>query len=75
MPSNLYNFYISDELKRNVVNKLEACMGKKEKGAMAALIRVLLNQFVNTPTPNPLLINAIEKEYTYSTKKNKRSRL
>jgi hypothetical protein len=44
---------------------------------VAALIRVLLRQFVATPDEktNPLLLEAIAAEYEYSTKLNKRSKL
>lgn len=73
--TSLYNFYIDDELKAEVAKQLELHCGKQEKGQMAALIRVLLKQFVGTAKPDPLLIAAIEAEYVYSTKKNKRSKL
>lgn len=72
----LFNFYLDDETKEEVQEKLERLIGETPKGAMAALIRVFLRQFVSTPDEkvNPLLIQAIEAEYEYSAKLNKRSR-
>lgn len=74
---SLFNFYLDDNVKEECVNKLERVCGKKEKGQLSALIRVLLNQFIYTPDNqvDTLLIEAIDAEYEYSQKKNKRSRL
>ena len=74
---NLFNFYLDDEVKNKAVEKLVRLSGDKPKGQLAALIRVLLKQFVATPDEkvNPLLIEAISAEYEYSQKLNKRSRL
>lgn len=73
----LRNFYVEDKLWKEVEEKLNRLNGKQTKGQNAALIRVLLNQFVNTPDDkvNPLLIESIAAEYTFCTKKNKRSNL
>lgn len=77
MPKSLFNFYLDDELKTQVQSKITRLAGDQPKGQVAALIRVLLRQFVATPDErvNPLLIEAIAAEYEYSTKLNKRSRL
>ncbi len=74
---SLFNFYLDDELKMQVTNKLVRLCKEKPKGQIAALIRVMLNQFVNTPDEkvNPLLIEAINAEYEYTSKLNKRSHL
>lgn len=74
---SLFNFYIANELKDDTQTKLAELLGEQSKGQMAALIRVLLKQFVATPNNkiNPVLISAIDAEYTYSKIKNKRSKL
>lgn len=74
---NLFNFYLDNEVKNKAVEKLVRLSGDKPKGQLAALIRVLLKQFVATPDDkvNPLLIEAIAAEYEFSAKLNKRSRL
>lgn len=71
----LFNFYLEDSVKNAAVRKLEAKMGKKEKGALASLLRVLLNKFVMDDGDCDELIKQIEKEYQYSQLKNKRSTL
>lgn len=72
----LFNFYLDDEVKQEVQDKLTRLTGDKPKGQVASLIRVLLKQFVSTSDEkvNPLLIQAIEAEYEYSAKLNKRSK-
>ena len=73
----LYNFYIDPDDKEACENKLEELFGKQEKGQLASLIRILLKQFLAIPKDkmNPLLIKAIEAEYVYSQKLNKRSKM
>lgn len=73
----LYNFYIDPDDKEACEKKLEELFGKQEKGQLASLIRILLKQFLATPKEkmNPLLIKAIEAEYVYSQKLNKRSKM
>lgn len=71
---HLYNFYISDDLKRDVVEKLTKELGKTEKGAMSALLRILLKQYIASPADTKL-ISEVAKEYTTSATRNKRSRL
>jgi hypothetical protein len=77
MKKSLFNFYLDDNVKEQVQNKLLRLTGDKPKGQIAALIRVLLNVFAQTPDEkiNPLLIQAIEAEYEYSQKLNKRSNM
>lgn len=74
---SLFNFYFDDDDKENAINKLIRICGKKEKGQLASLLRVLIKQFIATPDEkvNPLLIQSIEAEYEYSKTLNKRSRL
>lgn len=73
----LFNFYLDDDVKQAAVEKLVRLSGDKPKGQLAALIRVLLRQFIATPDEkvNKLLIEAVAAEYEYSAKLNKRSRL
>lgn len=73
----LFNFYLEPSLKEEVEDKLERLMGDKPKGQLASLLRVMLKQFNATPDDkiNPLLLQAIDAEYVYSAKKNKRSRM
>lgn len=74
---NLYNFYLDDDVKLNANEKLDRLCGNTEKGKLSALIRVLLKQFNATPDEkvNPLLVEALNAEYIYNVKLNKRSRL
>lgn len=74
---NLFNFYLDDDVKQQATLKLIRLSGDKPKGQLAALLRVLLRQFIATPDDkvNPLLIEAIAAEYEYSQSLNKRSNL
>lgn len=74
----LYAFYLDDETRLAVEQRLSMLVPDAKKGAMAALIRVLLREFVALPFDDHSLTSLQEKleaEYVYSTKKNKRSRL
>ena len=73
----LFNLYMEDDLKTQAGLKINRLAGDQPKGQLAALIRVLLKQFVATPDEkiNPLLIEAVAAEYEYTSKLNKRSRL
>lgn len=75
MNKSLFNFYLDNDTKKKANEKLNRLVGEQNKGQLAALIRVLLKQFVATPDEkvNKLLIEAIAAEYEYSTKLNKRS--
>ena len=77
MSKRLYNFYLDPQMKTELNEKLERLIGEKPKGSLASLIRVQLKQFLSTPDENvnPLLIQAIDAEYEYSAKLNKRSRM
>lgn len=72
---SLFNLYLDDDLKMQVQDKINRLRGEQAKGQVAALVRVLLRQFVATPDDkvNPLLVDALEAEYTFSNLKNKRS--
>lgn len=74
---SLFNFYLDDSDKQLATEKLIRLSGDRPKGQLAALLRVLLKQFIATPDEkvNPLLIDAISAEYEYSAKLNKRSRM
>ena len=74
---NLFNFYLDDDVKNQAIQKLIRLSGDKPKCQLAALLRVLLRQFIATPDEkvNPLLIEAIAAEYEYSQSLNKRSNL
>ena len=74
----LYAFYVDDETKLAVEQRLSMLVPDAKKGAMAALLRVLLREFVALPFDDHSLTSLQEKleaEYVYSTKKNKRSKL
>ena len=77
MKKHIFNFYLDDDDKQKATEKLIRLSGDKPKGQLAALIRVLLKQFIATPDDkvNPLLIEAIAAEYEYSQILNKRSKL
>lgn len=73
----LTNFYIDEEDKQAVTDKLNRLCGVQNKGQFSALLRVMIKQFLATPDDkvNPLLLEAIEAEYVYSQSLNKRSKL
>lgn len=77
MSKTLYNFYLDPKLKNEATEKLERLCGEKSKGQLAALLRVLIKQFVATPDDkvSDLLVDAIDAEYEYSAKLNKRSKM
>lgn len=74
---SLFNFYLDDNIKQEVQEKLERINGQKNKGQLAALIRVLLKRFLTTSDneTNMQLLQEIDEEYETSTKLNKRSRM
>ena len=73
----LFNFYLEDCDRRNATEKLNRLLGEQAKGQLASLLRVMLKQFLYTPDDKVSkdLLEAISAEYTYSTIKNKRSKL
>lgn len=74
---NLFNFYLDDDDKQKAIEKLNRLLGEQSKGQLASLLRILLKKFIATPDDkvNPLLIDAISAEFTYTKTKNKRSNL
>ena len=73
----LTNFYIEESDKQECINKLNRLKGVENKGQFASLLRVLIKQFISTPDDkvNPVLLEALEAEYTYSQTLNKRSKM
>lgn len=74
---SLFNFYLDDDDKLAITEKLERISGKKEKGQLASFLRIQVKLFLATPDDkvNRTLINAIDAEYTTTVKSNKRSKL
>ena len=74
----LVTFYLDDETRLAVEQRLSSLVPEAKKGAMAPLIRVLLREFISLPFDDAYLTQyqqKIEEEYLYTTKKNKRSKL
>lgn len=74
----LFNLYLDDVTKLDVLQKLKKTGLDTQKGALSALIRVLLRHFAELPLGDPAmteLIAEVQKEYIFTTKKNKRSKL
>lgn len=73
----LFNFYLEDCDKIKATEKLNRLLGEQAKGQLASLLRVMLKQFLYTPDDKVSkdLLEAVSEEYTYSTIKNKRSKL
>lgn len=74
---SLFNFYLDDNDKLAITEKLERIYGKKEKGQLASFLRIQVKLFLATPDDkvNRNLINAIDAEYTTTVKSNKRSKM
>lgn len=66
-------FYLDDDTKEAVLQKLKEDGVQAQKGAIAATIRVLLRAYADGAVE--LSPEQIEQEYTYTTKKNKRSKM
>ena len=78
MAKSLFNFYLDDIDKTLAEEKLESLFGQQSKGQLAALLRVLLKDFIATPDivlHKNNLASKINEEFVYSQKKNKRSKL
>lgn len=74
----LYAFYLDEPTRLAIEQRLSTLVPDAKKGVMAALIRVLLREFVALPFDDHSLTSLQEKleaEYVYSTKKNKRSKM
>ena len=74
----IFNFYLDDPTKLEVVQRLEDAGFDTKKGTLSALIRTLLNFFVeldqDDETYTKIIVDTYE-EYIYTTTKNKRSSL
>lgn len=71
-----FTFMLDDLTKLSVLQKLRVNGLDTEKGTISALIRVLLNYFADLPGNDPTLkqlLDKVEEEYLFTTKKNKRS--
>lgn len=76
MSMKAFTFYLDDITKLAVLQKLKTNGLDTAKGTLAALIRVLLQDFSELdPTSAHFqeLINRVAEEYLFTTKKNKRS--
>ncbi|MBR5199790.1 MAG: hypothetical protein IKW20_08215 [Bacteroidales bacterium] len=75
MRMRAFTFMLDDVTKVKVLKRLREAGCDSEKGTLSALIRVLLNEFAALSDDQVLtyLLAEVEKEYLYTTKKNKRS--
>lgn len=75
MSMRAFTFYLDDITKVEVLRKLRENSCDQAKGTLAALIRVLLSRFAELDDEQSLkeILAEVEKEYTFTTKKNKRS--
>lgn len=73
----LFNFYLDDVTKLQVLQKMHTLGLDGKKGTLAALIRVLLNEFAESDDVHhdSIIKYKVEEEYLLTTKKNKRSKL
>jgi hypothetical protein len=70
-----FTFYLDDLTKLKVIKKLKGLGVDPKKGALSATIRVLLNEFADDAFTGNSIVEKIESEYTFTTKKNNRSSL
>jgi hypothetical protein len=76
MSMNAFTFMLDDITKVKVLRQLREHGLDTKKGSLSALIRVLLNEFADMPDDDPNLayiLQEVNKEYLFTTKKNKRS--
>jgi hypothetical protein len=73
----LFNFYLDDLTKYDVIIKLKEEGLETTKGTLSALIRTLLGIYANGEHPNldRLVREKVLNEYELTNKKNKRSKL
>lgn len=74
---SLFSLYLDDITKALTLSRLRDLGIDTAKGSLSALIRTLLRYFaLNEQIPSQAqLVTDIKKEYTFTTKKNKRSTL
>lgn len=78
MSMKTFNFKLDDVTKLCVLQKLRENNLDTKKGTISALIRVLLNYFTDLIPDDPTfkyIVQQVEEEYIFTTKKNKRSSL
>ena len=76
MTMKTFNFKLDNVTKLLVIQKLKSAGVENDKGSISALIRVLLNYFVELIPDDPTfeyMIEKVQEEYIFTTKKNKRS--
>lgn len=76
MSMKAFTFMLDDVTKLLVIQKLKENGLDTKKGSISALIRVLLNYFTDIDPEDPTfmyIIQKVEEEYIFTTKKNKRS--
>ena len=76
MTMKTFNFKLDDVTKLCVLQKLKENGLDTKKGTISALIRVLLNYFTELIPDDPTfeyIVQKVEEEYLFTTKKNKRS--
>jgi len=66
------SFYLDDLTKLRVIRRLKALGLDTDKGTISATIRVLLRRFTEQKE-DATLVDEINSEYLFTTKKNKRS--
>ena len=73
----LFNFYLDDDTKKKVNSKLANLLGETTKGALASLIRVQLEQFLEEQDPKVLaeIAGKVLNNYMECQFSNKRSKL
>ena len=76
MSMKAFTFMLDDVTKMLVLQKLRENNLDTKKGTISPLIRVLLNYFTDLIPDDPTfeyIIQQVEEEYIFTTKKNKRS--
>ena len=76
MSMKAFTFMLDDVTKMLVLQKLRENNLNTKKGTISALIRVLLNYFTDLIPDDPTfeyIVQQVEEEYIFTTKKNKRS--
>ena len=76
MSMKAFTFMLDNVTKLCVLQKLKENGLDTKKGTISALIRVLLNYFTDLSSDDPTfeyIVQKVEEEYLFTTKKNKRS--